>query len=77
MYLFSRLVRRSNEPVALANYGRVLAATNGIHKPMSVVVVDDMEKSPPAPWHPLNQPLPEMVESQSYLHHFILRVTIT
>lgn len=44
---------------------------------MRVVIVNNMKEAPSAPWHPLNQSFPEMIESQSHLHDFIPRVAIT
>ncbi|KAK2966934.1 hypothetical protein RJ640_002119 [Escallonia rubra] len=45
--------QRSDEPVTLAYNGGVVAATNGIHLPVGVVIVDDVNESPSAPGHSL------------------------
>lgn len=70
------VARRCNVSVALANNGRVLASTNGVHVPMSVVVVNDMDVPITAPWHSLYQSLAKMVESNCNLHLLVLRVAI-
>lgn len=54
----------------------MLATPYGVHQPMCVVIVDNMEESPPASWHPLCQPLAEVVESNCYLHDCITGVTV-
>ena len=53
-YLFSINVVRGNESVALTNNGRMLATTNGIPVPLSVVIINHMDKTISAPWHPLD-----------------------
>lgn len=67
---------RSNEPVTLADDGRVHVTTNCIHYPLCVVIVHNMEESKSAPWHSLNQSLPEVVEGERYLHVLVLGVGI-
>ena len=76
MYLFSEEVGGSDEAVALADDGRVLAAANGVHEPMGVVIVDDVEEAPSAPRHPLHQSLPEVIERHRHLHHLVPLVAI-
>lgn len=71
-YLFAGRVRRSDEAIALTDDGWMLATSDGVHEPVSVVVVDDMNETPPAPRHPLHQSLPEVVESHCYLHPLII-----
>ena len=48
-YLLGSERMGSNVSVALADDGRVLAAADGIHQPVRVVVVHDMGKAPSAP----------------------------
>lgn len=85
IYIFAYLLRGmlwihqggSNVSVALANNGRMCTTTHSVHLPLGVVVVDNMEKPPSAPWQPLNQSPPEMVERHCHLHDCITRVRIT
>lgn len=44
---------------------------------MSVVIVDHMDESESAPWHPLYQSFTEVCESNSDLHFLIPRVAVT
>jgi hypothetical protein len=53
-YLFSIAIVRGCESVTLAYNGRVFAPSNGIHFPVSVVIVKYMDKTISAPWHPLD-----------------------
>ena len=46
----------------------MLASADCVHLPVSVIVVEDVEESPPAPRHSLNQPPAEMIECDSDLH---------
>ena len=71
IYLFSSFVGRSNEPVALTDDSWMLATSNGVHKPVGVVIIHHVEESPSAPWHSLHQSLPEMVECNRHLHHLV------
>lgn len=75
-YLLTIWIQGGNETIALADDGGVLAPTDGIHEPMSVVIVDHMNEAPPAPRHPLDQPLPKVVERHRYLHACIIRVAV-
>lgn len=68
-HLLRKRVIRSDKPVSLAQYRRMLAPTNRVHFPPRVVVVNHVDESPPDTWHPLNQPLPKVVERHRYLHH--------
>ena len=68
---------RSCVSVALADDGRMCTTANGIHVPVGVVVVHNMEEAPSAPRHPLNQSPSEVVECNRDLHYFIRGVTIT
>lgn len=54
IYLLGVRIWRCNVTVTLADDGGMTAATNCIHKPMRIVVVNDMDKPPSAPWHPLH-----------------------
>ncbi|KAG2384001.1 uncharacterized protein HKW66_Vig0152360 [Vigna angularis] len=75
--LLCSVVVGSNETVSLAKNSRPCASTNGVHHPVSVIVVKNVEESPSAPWHPLDQSLPEMVECHCYLHDLVLRVRVS
>lgn len=44
-YLFEFRSVWGNEPVALANEGSMVASADGIHLPVGVVVVHDMDDS--------------------------------
>lgn len=68
---------RCKEPVTLADDGRVHVSTNSIHYPMGVVIVHHVEESKSAPWHPLNQSLPKVVEGHRNLHDLVLRMAVT
>jgi hypothetical protein len=59
--------------VALADDGWRVAAANGVHEPVRVVVVDNVEEAPAAPWHPLHQAPAEVVEGDGDLHDLVLR----
>ena len=76
MYLFGGGVGRSDEAVALADDGGVLAAADGVHEPVGVVIIHNVEETPPAPRHPLHQPLSEVVERHRHLHHLVRRVAV-
>ena len=52
----------------LIDNGWMAATTNGIHEPVSVVIVNHMDESPSAPWHPLHQSSTEVVEGNCNLH---------
>lgn len=43
---------------------------------MGVVIVDDMEETPTAPWHPLDQSNSEQVERNCDLHDCIFRICV-
>lgn len=68
-HLLSIRVIAGLETITLADNGWMRTATNRVHLPMRVVIIDNVEKSPPAPWHPLNQSLPEPIESNCHLHY--------
>ena len=70
-YLFSSQVWRSDESITLTDNSRTAATTNGIHEPVSVIIVNHMDESPSAPWHPLHQSPAEMVESNCNLHYLV------
>jgi hypothetical protein len=77
IYLFCSKVGGSYEAVALAYNSGVLATSNGIHKPMSVVIVNHMDETPSASWHPLHQTPSEMVECHCDLHYRITLIAVT
>lgn len=52
--LFKDLVVVSDETIALREDSRAYSSANGIHFPMSVVVIDDMEETSSAMWYPLH-----------------------
>ena len=76
-YLFAIWIWWSNETVPLADNGGVVAAADGVHKPVSVVIIDYMDKSPSTSGHPLHQPFTKVIKCKSYLHYLIIRVAIT
>jgi hypothetical protein len=77
LYLLSERVRRSKVAVALAVDGWLRAAPNGVHLPVGVVVVHNVEVAVPAPWHSLNEAFAEMVEGYCHLHRLVLHIGVT
>lgn len=67
---------RSNVSVALADDGRRGAATDGIHLPKGVVIVDDMDEAVADPWHALDEADPKVVEGDGDLHDGVVGVAI-
>lgn len=57
--------------------GWVGAPTDGVHLPVGVVVVDDVEVTVSAPWHSLDEAGTEVVEGNRDLHYLVLFVRIT
>lgn len=53
-YLCSETIFRGFEAVALANDGGVGTATNGVHLPPIIIIVNHMEEPKSSPRHPLN-----------------------
>lgn len=53
-----------------------MAATDGVHEPVGVVVVDDVEETPSAPWHSLHQSFAEMVEGDGHLHDRVALIRV-
>lgn len=76
MHLLSGLIWWADKSVALADDGGVLAAADGVHEPVGVVVVDDVEEAEPAPGHPLHQPSAEVVVGDGDLHFGVLGVGV-
>lgn len=70
------IVRR-NVPVAFAYDGGILTPADGIHYPMGIVVVHDVEETQPAPWHSLYKTFPVVIESNCDLHFLIWLVLVT
>uniref|UniRef100_A0A453NRK3 Uncharacterized protein n=1 Tax=Aegilops tauschii subsp. strangulata TaxID=200361 RepID=A0A453NRK3_AEGTS len=62
--------------VPLAEDGGRAAASDGVHEPVGVVVVDDVEEAVAAARHPLHQASPEVVEGDGDLHHLVLRLVV-
>jgi hypothetical protein len=60
------------EPVALADDGGVHVAADGVHAPVRVVVVDDVEEAVAAARHPLHEVFAEVVEGDGDLHDLVL-----
>lgn len=75
-YLFGKLVWWSNESITLTDNGRVATTTNRIHEPVSIVIVNHMNESPSASWHPLHQSPPEVVEGNCDLHYRVTSVAV-
>jgi len=71
-----RQVGRRDVAVPLADDGRRLAAADGVHEPVRVVVVDDVEEPPAAPRHPLHEASAEVVEGDGDLHDLVLGVLV-
>jgi hypothetical protein len=69
-------VGRRDVAVALADDGGGLAAADGVHEPVRVVVVDHVEEAPAAPWHPLHEASAEVVEGDSDLHDLVLGMLV-
>lgn len=76
LYLLGIVIGRSSVAVALAIDGRVTATTDGIHFPLREIVVNNVDIAPPAPWHPLHQLLPEVIERNRYLHPRVRQVVV-
>jgi len=74
--LLSLGVGWSNESVTLTYDGGTLATSNGIHYPVGVVVVDEVEESPSASRHSLDQSLSKVVVRYCDSHILIPRVCI-
>ncbi|OAY64628.1 hypothetical protein ACMD2_01918 [Ananas comosus] len=75
-HLFGVGVGGGDVAVALAIDGGVGAASDGVHLPARVVVVDDVEVPVAAPRHPLHQLLAEVVEGDGHLHPRIRQVLV-
>lgn len=75
-YLFRVSVVGGSEAVALADDGRVSASADGVELPVRVVVVDDVDESPPCPRHALDEPNAESVEGDRHLHDRVLGVGV-
>ena len=69
-------VRRSDETVSVAENGRTLATADSVKLPVSVVIVDNMDETPPNPRHPLHKSFTKVVESHSDLHLLVRLVVI-
>ena len=76
IYLLSVRVRWGNEAIALADDGGMAATADGVHEPVSVVIIDHMHEPEPAPGHPLNQPLSKVVKHNCDLHYLVNGVGI-
>lgn len=76
MHLLSIGVGRCDEAVALADDGGLAATADGVHEPVSVVVVQNVDETPSAPWHPLFQPLSKVVKRHCYLHDLVYNVGV-
>ena len=76
-YLPSSRVWRRYEPIPLAYNRWMLAPTNCIHQPMSIVIINHMEEPPSAPWHSLHQPFTKMVKCHGHLHDGVPLIWIT
>lgn len=68
-YLFGKRIWRGDEAIALAKDGRVLASTDGIHEPVSIIIVKYMYKTPSRSRHSLFQSLSEVIETKGDLHY--------
>lgn len=75
-HLLGGIIWRADESVALADDGRVHAAADGVHEPVSVVVVYDVEEAISAPGHPLHQTSAEVVVGDGDLHLGVLGVGV-
>lgn len=61
-------IGRSSVAVALAVDGGISTTPNGIHLPLSEIVVDDVDVASPAPGHPLDELGTEVIEGYGDLH---------
>lgn len=75
--LFVESIIWCQKPIALAVDGWRGTATNGIHFPMSIVIIHHMKIPMSTSWHPLNKPFSKMVEGNGDLHVLVLCVGIT
>ena len=75
-YLLGVDVHRRSIAVTLAVNGGVGAAADGVALPLREVVVNDVDVATSTSRHPLNQPLPEMVERYRHLHSGVRRVFV-
>lgn len=67
-YLFGIGINRCGVTVTLTIDSRVSTSADCIHFPGREIVVHHVDITVPTPWHPLNKPLPEMVECNCHLH---------
>lgn len=76
-YLFIvRQVRRSDETVSVAQNCRTLATSDRVKLPMSVVIVDNVDETPPDPRHPLHKPFTKVIVSHCDLHPLVILVVV-
>lgn len=75
-HLFSIVIEGCNVAVPLAINGGIPTSPNGVHLPLSKIVVDHMYVPSSAPGHPLHQLLAEVVEGYGNLHARVWQVGV-
>nr|GMC72917.1 hypothetical protein Iba_chr03bCG16030 [Ipomoea batatas] len=75
-HLLGVWINRRNIAVALAVDGGVCTTADSIHLPFSVIVVDHVYISSPAPWHPLHTPFPKVIKHDANLHAGVRHVSV-